>query len=1080
VVITLLVILPVVSPMLLALLVFFCLGKKGRVFLRRCAGLANLGAQPGGNLDLVLDAYPASEPPKTGQITVVVTDIQSSTKLWQLCPEDMDAAQAMHDQLLRKLLRKHRGYEMITEGDSFIVVFHTPRDALAWCVAGQTALQDAVYSDTLLVRFAEVYGALGSPSSADPRRGSSSFSTVTAGAFSASDAAAAQANVRGTMDNRDCVHGMRVRMGMHTGHVTSVNKDDKTKRWNYDGPTVNIARAVSDAAAGGQILFSGETMAELAASNSPDESSENGCDVYSMGRHQLAVSHVSEGLRTSVRYGGGGNSASTIDILRSEMSESGEEARGRNFADTVHRCEILCAVPCSLPLRAGFFHKLGSVRQLTPSYFEAPPKDDISVVFTYIQGASALESWNKKIYVEAVALMKACMHVTLVESGGYEIRENQGNYLLGFKSPAAAAEWCVLSQHALLNLSWNKELLLQPKAALERHKRYAIFSGLRIAMGISTGRAESAGPCKRTGRAEYFGHVLNQTARIARCASGGQVLCSSLSLQRLSSQTLKFFHLKDLGTFILKDIQIPEHIFQISSPPLEQRIFPELSVPREKHAVSHTPTAAALVREVNGLSLTHRVYSGGEGFGSIDGSPSLIAPPTEIASQLDEEQISYLAAFESVSLSHNAMKSRYVRMAQKLQGAGVFRSNSEGLDRLLLQHSCSGSGSTLSHADLNLKSSQPPLADKTVRTLENELLYIDTWGKFDVFAVDRLSGGHALTSVVLSTIKALNLHSKLSLDMKVMEKFCLSLEREYKANSYHTAVHAADVTQAVAFILVTAHNTPKLVVTEETSEAASELPFLTTPGTPFLTPLQELSLVMAAAVHDVSHPGLNNNFLIQTKSHFSRLYHDRSVNENMHLDIAFQLMEAREHDVMGMLEESNQLELRKMLIRIVLQTDMALHGDLLRKFLDVAEANEGRPVKSWDDPIVALEFILHVADISNPARPDHLFFKWAEMLAEEFFSQGEKEASLGMPVTPFCNRETANIYKNQLGFIDVVVAVSFEALSVVIEPSVLDEWNTNLLKNREFYAKESARTVWCNTHGVQAKPVVDVLQQNIS
>ena len=41
-----------------------------------------------------------------------------------------------------------------------------------------------------------------------------------------------------------------------------------------------------------------------------------------------------------------------------------------------------------------------------------------------------------------------------------------------------------------------------------------------------------------------------------------------------------------------------------------------------------------------------------------------------------------------------------------------------------------------------------------------------------------------------------------------------------------------------------------------------------------------------------------------------------------------------------------------------------------------------------------------------------------------------------MPVTPFCNRATANVHKNQLGFIDIIVRPSFEALSNVIDLQV--------------------------------------------
>jgi hypothetical protein len=94
----LLVALPFAFPAVFALafLVFLCRG--------RCGGKLEAPDVP--------DEHPPSEPPKKGQMTVVVTDIQASTKLWQLCPADMDAAQAMHDRLLRRLLREHQGGEV--------------------------------------------------------------------------------------------------------------------------------------------------------------------------------------------------------------------------------------------------------------------------------------------------------------------------------------------------------------------------------------------------------------------------------------------------------------------------------------------------------------------------------------------------------------------------------------------------------------------------------------------------------------------------------------------------------------------------------------------------------------------------------------------------------------------------------------------------------------------------------------------------------------------------------------------------------------------------------------------------------
>lgn len=1078
----LLVILPFVIPLVLALifLCFLCRGR-ARDFLDLRSKLGNLGRRGFGGKLWHASSLPLAEPPKEGQITVVVTDLQSSTKLWQLCPEEMDTAQSMHDQLMRTLLQEHEGYEMMTEGDSFIAVFHTAQHALAWSVAMQKSLHDAEYSETLLRRLEELYGPLGKGSDThkianagpniDEVRGTGSMMFPTNVDNPQSSGAMSDERL---MAGVSCVRGLRVRIGVHTGPINSWRKDEKTHRFIYDGPTVHIAKAVSNAAAGGQILISGETMAALATSGGPDQSKDNGCVIYSMGRHQLEVTTTSEGLRITVDYGVESNASdpkpTTMDILRTEMLQTREEVPSllpTSAAKSMHHCEILYAVPSSLPMRAGYFHHLRTTCQLTPSYFEAPRKDNLTVVFTYIEGSSALESWDKEVYFEAVALMKACVRVTLSEVGGYEIRETQGNFLLGFSSPSTAAEWCVLTQHALLNLQWSKELLSQPQMRVRKDMKVIIWCGLRIGMGICTGTCNSVSPCKRTGRAEYFGHILNQTARIARCAAGGQVLCSSLSLDAMSPQTTKFFHVKDLGTFLLKDIETPEHIYQLSSPPLDRRRFPDISVqPTHQDGVTRN-----VVREVMNSSLSRankfdsKSKDDGSGKLSQNEAKSSIASSAEIAAQLDEEQRGYISALDSLALSsQEAMQSRSVRLMRK-QARGMVSQRSEGTSTLSVLESV-GSGfsdilGTFSgespHGRDSFVTSGKPLDGTSARTLNEQLSRIDSWSDFDVFAVDELSGGRPLTIVVLATLKALDLDTKLSLDMKIMEKFCMGLECKYEKNDYHAAIHAADVTQAVAVIMLAAYHNTKLIANDGYADS-SIVAFKSTPGTPFLTPIQEFALVISAAIHDVGHPGFNNKFLVDTESHYARLYHDRSVNENMHLDIAFKLLEAPEHDVMQMLDQSSRRDLRRMLIRIVLQTDMAFHSELVGKFLDVAEINRGKSVKDWDDPIVALEYILHVADISNPARPNDRFFKWAKMLSEEFFIQGKEEADLGMPVTPFCNRTTANIYKSQLAFIDVVVKPSFEALSLVIEPILHEELHAYLLKNREFYASKIAGT----------------------
>ena len=59
----------------------------------------------------------------TGTVALVFTDMQGSTRLWERCGAAMRAALEVHDRVLRALLARHAGYEVKTQGDSFMVAF---------------------------------------------------------------------------------------------------------------------------------------------------------------------------------------------------------------------------------------------------------------------------------------------------------------------------------------------------------------------------------------------------------------------------------------------------------------------------------------------------------------------------------------------------------------------------------------------------------------------------------------------------------------------------------------------------------------------------------------------------------------------------------------------------------------------------------------------------------------------------------------------------------------------------------------------------------------------------------------------
>ncbi|HZU79317.1 MAG TPA: NB-ARC domain-containing protein [Acidimicrobiales bacterium] len=94
---------------------------------------------------------------------------------------------------------------------------------------------------------------------------------------------------------------------------------------------------------------------------------------------------------------------------------------------------------------------------------------------------------------------------------------------------------------------------------------------LRVRIGVHTGDAD-----ERDG--DYFGPTLNRVARIMDAAHGGQVLVSSATAALLAGQLPDGTALRDLGEHRLRDIDVSEHLFQLTAPGLPGD-FPALRVP---------------------------------------------------------------------------------------------------------------------------------------------------------------------------------------------------------------------------------------------------------------------------------------------------------------------------------------------------------------------------------------------------------------------------------------------------------------------------------------------------------------------
>src|SRR5215831_1238212 len=76
----------------------------------------------------------------TGTVTFLFTDIEVSTRLWDLHPEEMKGALARHHELLQRAIESNGGYVFQIVGDAFCAAFHTASEGVAAALAAQRAL----------------------------------------------------------------------------------------------------------------------------------------------------------------------------------------------------------------------------------------------------------------------------------------------------------------------------------------------------------------------------------------------------------------------------------------------------------------------------------------------------------------------------------------------------------------------------------------------------------------------------------------------------------------------------------------------------------------------------------------------------------------------------------------------------------------------------------------------------------------------------------------------------------------------------------------------------------------------------
>uniref|UniRef100_A0A3P8QXF6 Phosphodiesterase n=1 Tax=Astatotilapia calliptera TaxID=8154 RepID=A0A3P8QXF6_ASTCA len=308
---------------------------------------------------------------------------------------------------------------------------------------------------------------------------------------------------------------------------------------------------------------------------------------------------------------------------------------------------------------------------------------------------------------------------------------------------------------------------------------------------------------------------------------------------------------------------------------------------------------------------------------------------------------------------------------------------------------------------------------------------IDRWG-MDIFKVAEYSGNRPLTVTMYTIFQERDLLKTFDIPVDTFITFMMTLEDHYHADiAYHNSIHAADVVQSTHVLL----STPALEVV--------------------FTDLEIIAALFASAIHDVDHPGVTNQFLINTSSELALMYNDASVLENHHLAVGFKLLQEENCDIFQNLSKKQRDSLRKMVIDMVLATDMSKHMNFLADMKTMVETKKVTSLgvlllDNYSDRIQVLQNMVHCADLSNPTKPLELYRQWTDRIMKERFTQGDRERDRGMEISPMCDKHNASIEKSQVSFIDFIVHPLWETWADLVHPDAQDILDT-LEDNREWY-----------------------------
>uniref|UniRef100_A0A4W6DKR2 Phosphodiesterase n=1 Tax=Lates calcarifer TaxID=8187 RepID=A0A4W6DKR2_LATCA len=269
------------------------------------------------------------------------------------------------------------------------------------------------------------------------------------------------------------------------------------------------------------------------------------------------------------------------------------------------------------------------------------------------------------------------------------------------------------------------------------------------------------------------------------------------------------------------------------------------------------------------------------------------------------------------------------------------------------------------------------------------------------------------TETTLATIRMfvdLNLVQNFQMKYTSLCQWILSVKKNYRKNvAYHNWRHAFNTAQCMFALLKSGRLQNNL------------------------SDVEVLALMIATLSHDLDHRGVNNSYIQRSDHPLAQLY-CHSTMEHHHFDQCLMILNSPGNQILSGLSLDEYKATLKMIERAILATDLALYMKRRGEFFELTKNSQF----VWEDEHhrdLLRSMLMTACDISAITKPWPVQKRIAELVATEFFEQGDKERrELNIEPIDLMNREKRDkIPSMQVSFIDAICIQLYETLAGMSE-----------------------------------------------